>query len=212
MENLVHIIRYTFKTLKINCKNDTKKVYSCNNYIRKDAVKYANKHYENYNRNYPNFSDDPGEGGDCTNFISQCLYAGGMKWVEKSRYYDRAENWWCKKGATDRDGDSRITLTWKLATGFKNHWKTRSAKYSSNTVLSMKRQWSDWLDELKLGDVIQLANSSGSPYHTMIISGYASGDFKLAAHTKDTNSALFRGYVLKEKMNNEDRILVYQLD
>ena len=35
------------------------------------AVVYANRYAENYNASYPTFD------GDCTNFVSQCVYAGG---------------------------------------------------------------------------------------------------------------------------------------
>ena len=40
------------------------------------AVEYANKYYTNYNSRYYNCNSI---GGDCANFVSQCLYAGGMK-------------------------------------------------------------------------------------------------------------------------------------
>ena len=40
-----------------------------------EAVNYAKKYWSNYNPNYPNCNDI---GGDCANFVSQCLYAGGI--------------------------------------------------------------------------------------------------------------------------------------
>lgn len=39
------------------------------------AVEYARKYALNYNLDYLTFDEI---GGDCTNFISQCLYAGGL--------------------------------------------------------------------------------------------------------------------------------------
>ncbi len=39
------------------------------------AVVYANRYAENYNASYPTFD------GDCTNFVSQCVYAGGEAMV-----------------------------------------------------------------------------------------------------------------------------------
>jgi len=40
------------------------------------AVAYAHQYYENYNPAYPDYNSS---GGDCANFVSQCLYAGGVQ-------------------------------------------------------------------------------------------------------------------------------------
>ncbi|MBE6844065.1 MAG: hypothetical protein E7510_14810, partial [Ruminococcus sp.] len=40
------------------------------------AVDYAKKYWNNYNPDYPNCNSI---GGDCANFVSQCLYAGGLQ-------------------------------------------------------------------------------------------------------------------------------------
>lgn len=45
-------------------------------YNRNSAVEYARKWALGRNPKYANFD---GMGGDCTNFASQCLYAGGCK-------------------------------------------------------------------------------------------------------------------------------------
>ena len=39
------------------------------------AVNYARTYCQNYNPHYWNYAND---GGDCANFVSQCLIAGGM--------------------------------------------------------------------------------------------------------------------------------------
>ena len=39
------------------------------------AISYARTYCYNYNRNYNNYK---GQGGDCANFVSQCLKAGGF--------------------------------------------------------------------------------------------------------------------------------------
>ena len=39
------------------------------------AVSYAKKWYNSYNSQYLNYND---QGGDCANFVSQCLIAGGQ--------------------------------------------------------------------------------------------------------------------------------------
>ena len=40
-----------------------------------EAVKYAKKYWQNYNPKYANYKND---GGDCANFVSQCMIAGGL--------------------------------------------------------------------------------------------------------------------------------------
>lgn len=66
-------------------------------YDRNTAVEYAKKWALSRNPNYYNFDSN---GGDCTNFISQCIYAGKKEmnykkdvgWYYNS-VYDRAAAW-----------------------------------------------------------------------------------------------------------------------
>ena len=44
-------------------------------YVPQKAVDYADKYWSNYNDFYPNYNSI---GGDCANFVSQCLQAGGL--------------------------------------------------------------------------------------------------------------------------------------
>ncbi len=57
------------------------------------AAAYAEKHWNNYNANYSNYNSI---GGDCANFVSQCLFEGGLEmtdgWYWKS-YSNRSESW-----------------------------------------------------------------------------------------------------------------------
>ncbi len=62
-------------------------------YSADKAVSYADKYYKNYNTNYSNYNSI---GGDCANFVSQCLHAGGVamnsSWYWKS-YGSRSSSW-----------------------------------------------------------------------------------------------------------------------
>ena len=51
-------------------------------YNTSSAVNYAYKYWSSYNPNYKNYNS---VGGDCCNFVSQCLYAGGLK-TDKTWY------------------------------------------------------------------------------------------------------------------------------
>jgi len=48
---------------------------STNRYSNDKAIIYARRHALSYNKQYEDFSNS---GGDCTNFVSQCVHAGGI--------------------------------------------------------------------------------------------------------------------------------------
>lgn len=52
------------------------------------AIAYADKYCINYNSSYNSYK---GRGGDCANFVSQCLYAGGFK--QDSVWYRHSVAW-----------------------------------------------------------------------------------------------------------------------
>lgn len=116
-------------------------------YDRRRAVSYALKWA--YSRN-PRFYDFEDIGGDCTNFVSQCLYAGCgvMNYSGENGWYfidtnNRSPSW------TGVEFLREFLLTNK-GTGVYGELRG--------------------LNELKPGDVIQLRNNAGRLYHTMIVS------------------------------------------
>lgn len=116
-------------------------------YDRRRAVSYALKWA--YSRN-PRFYDFEDIGGDCTNFVSQCLYAGCgvMNYSGDDGWYyintnDRSPSW------TSVEYLNRFLLT-----------NTGTGVYGELSELSA----------LLPGDVIQLRNYSGRLYHSMIVS------------------------------------------
>src|ERR1700680_3028670 len=70
-------------------------------YNRKAAADYAEKRARNYNPDWPSHAGNAGGGGDCTNFISQALYAGG--WPMEDTSYGR-QGWY---SYTNDPGTSR---------------------------------------------------------------------------------------------------------
>lgn len=63
---------------------------------------YATKHWKNYNPAYPNYSGQ-GASGDCTNFVSHSLKAGGWKHVPDYTY-----DWHKWFGTADIQSDSFV--------------------------------------------------------------------------------------------------------
>lgn len=106
---------------------------------------------------------------DCTNFVSQCLVAGGVAQVKSGIIlpHQKTSNWYYS--------DSKPSHTWGGASNFYNHWKDRVGVADSTS-------------QLGLGDVISIDfGSDGSPDHTVIIvsEGTTDSTKTLAAHSTD---------------------------
>ncbi len=67
-----------------------------NSYNVTAAVEYSDEYALSYNTSYANFN---GVGGDCANFVSQCIYAGGMPQVKCEPY---GTNGWYYKSSSNR--------------------------------------------------------------------------------------------------------------
>lgn len=106
---------------------------------------------------------------DCTNFVSQCLIAGGVPQVKSGLIlpHQKTSNWYYN--------DSKPSHTWGGASNFYNHWNNRVGVADSTS-------------QLGLGDVISIDfGGDGSPDHTVIIvsSGTTDSTKTLAAHSAD---------------------------
>ncbi|MFI5688278.1 amidase domain-containing protein [Streptomyces sp. NPDC051636] len=126
-----------------NVKNLTASGY---NY--KAMVAYATKYWNNYNKDYPDFNGQ-GAGGDCTNFVSQSLKAGGWKHVPG--YTNDFHKWF---GNADIQSDSFVGVN-------EFSWFALSSK----RVTSLANVY-----QMDIGDVLQMDFSKdGSKDHSMIV-------------------------------------------
>jgi hypothetical protein len=83
-------------------------------YNRTAAVRYALRHVFRPNPAYANM-DTMGGGGDCTNFVSQCLLAGGWHMDYRGAGYET--EWWYRRLGTapfDADNNDWWSCTWSL--------------------------------------------------------------------------------------------------
>lgn len=126
---------------------------SNSNYNRDSAVSYAHRWASSPNPNYSNYiSEDAG--GDCTNFVSQCVKAGGI-----SNFRD----WSPDSGP------------WILANQFRDRWKSKCYDYTVYTVGGARGFWLDVYNSLWPGDVVQYGNASRTDTsHSQIVTGYDS--------------------------------------
>lgn len=98
-------------------------------YDREAAVYYANKWWNDFNPVYPKFSVD------CTNYVSQCLRAGGAPmWGAPNREL----GWWIGNGSWSLSWATAHSLRWYLA---------GSTRGMTATIV-------DSAEQLNVGDVI----------------------------------------------------------
>ena len=124
-----------------------------------------------YSRN-PAYYDFSAIGGDCTNFASQCLFAGcsAMNYTPELGWYYRALN--------DR------APAW---TGVEYFYRFLTANADDNGVGNGEGPFAVevGIDKVEIGDFVQLGRSTGDFYHTPIVVGFSGNTTLVAAHSYD---------------------------
>jgi len=132
-------------------------------YNRAAAVEYAKEWALARNPAYLNF--DP-YGGDCTNFASQCIYAGSGV-----MNYTPVHGWYYRNG-----NDKSPSWT---GVAFLNNFLIK------NKSVGPYAQYTD-KSQMQLGDLIQLGDSGGRFYHSLIVCGFSGSDILICCHTYDS--------------------------
>ena len=145
------------------------------NYDRLRAVLYARRWAFSRNPAYFNFS---GLGGDCTNFVSQCLYAGAgvMNYTPVFGWFYRSAN--------DR------TASW---TGVEYLYNFLIANEGEGPTAEEVR-----LCDLQIGDIIQLGRETGDFYHSCLAVGFRGGVPLVASHSLDAFNKPLTSYVFEK--------------
>lgn len=150
-------------------------------YDRDAAVQYALAYALNPNPSYVYF-----EGNDCTNFISQCLRAGGAK-----NDFNNTHPWWYNSGQTSICWAVAASLFWyirtrsdrnlfgiKAQTFYINDYDTYASKIEGRVVL---------------GDLIQYRNTKGIIQHSTIITAFdKKGEPLVSQHTRNGKNLTWR--------------------
>lgn len=131
-------------------------------YLRERARAYAEKYAFSQN---PLFASFRGIGGNCTNFVSQAIYAAS-----------------CVMNYTPTFGWYYISLddrspSWSGVEYFYNFMVSNRSVGPFATEVA--------LEGTEIGDVIQLGNNTDGYYHTLLIVGYDGDDPLVAAQTND---------------------------
>ena len=145
-------------------------------YNRQKAIEYAQKWALSSN---PDFYHFGGIGGDCTNFISQCLLAGGAKmnfsqpdgWFYIN-LYNRSASW------TSVYYLQKFLLS-NMSPGISTHFES--------------------LHNLQEGDLIQLRQKPNKDFnHTLIITRIENEKIYICAHSDDAKNRLLSSYDYEE--------------
>lgn len=129
-------------------------------YDRNAAVSYALRYALSPNPDYVYF-----DGDDCTNFISQCLRAGGAK-----NDFNKTHPWWYMGG--------KASVCWTVAQSL--YWYIRVCTQERRFGIKADTYYLDNQDhyaqqikgKIELGDIIQYRNSEERIQHSTIVTGF----------------------------------------
>lgn len=132
-------------------------------YNRQRVLEYANKWALSRNPNYYNYEKI---GGDCTNFASQCIYAGSGVMNYNSWYYKNANN---------------KSPSW-TGVEFLHDFLINNQSQGPHGIEVAQNQ-------IQVGDLIQLSTNGQKFTHSLIVVGIGNinylSDILIATHTYD---------------------------
>lgn len=141
-------------------------------YDRFRAFRYAELWWDHFHPAFPRLRED------CTNFVSQCLLAGGMTMDHRS---SRAEGWWIDEGATAES--ERWSYSWATTEGLRRYLQ----KHRGAQVVRRP-------EKLLIGDIIFYDwYGTGQFHHAAIVTDFdEAGNPLVSAHTDPSYHRDFR--------------------
>lgn len=140
-------------------------------YDRQHAYTYAMRWALGQN---PLFYHFAGIGGDCTNFISQCVLAGAGVMNDTKTFG------WYYYALSSR------SPSWTGVQYFYDFITTNRGAGPFAAVVGR--------DTLEIGDVVQLGRSDGTFYHTLLVTGRTARELFVSAHSYDAKNRALSSY------------------
>lgn len=142
-----------------------------NLYNRFNAIKYAETWWDGHNKEYPLYAND------CTNFISQCLRAGGFKMTGMPK---NAVGWWYKNYSSS-------SYSWRVAHALRKYLP-RAQGIKAEEVGDQK--------ELTLGDLILYDFEGDGRWNhcTIVVAKDENGEPLVNAHTQNSRKRYWSYY------------------
>ena len=164
-------------------------------YYKSEGIRYATANYDNYLNTYPNLED---WGGDCANFVSQCLAAGGKRYSGNWHIYKKNNTYLAPSSVSQLNHTWELcqpyTSPWISAEEFGSYWSaiTTTDSFTPQQIINNN---SATATAYGTGDVVQLLKRDSIwdnyyPYHTMyvtdVIDPNDKSTFKMTFHTENT--------------------------
>ncbi|BAY87844.1 hypothetical protein NIES267_73680 (plasmid) [Calothrix parasitica NIES-267] len=173
-------------------------------YDRIKAIEYAWRHASDntYNPDYPNYditSDDDPDGGDCTNFASQVVQAGGLRqdtghgaWWNRDDTSE-TKNWYVRRNIF---GGFDHSKSWTSVNHFLIHMRDHE---NTGDIMDFQERGFEMFNDMQVGDVLFAdMEENGLKNHTMIITGWDMVDGqrrpRLSYHTSNRNHISFEKF------------------
>lgn len=144
-------------------------------YDRKNAVEYAKKWAYDRNPKYYNYDKI---GGDCTNFVSQCIYEGC-----KVMNYDKINGWYYSNANNKSPSWTGVEFLYKFLINNKG-----IGPFGRNVIK----------EELKPGDIIQISFDGNKFAHTLLVISNIKGQTLVATHTFNSYNRNLNTYNYKD--------------
>ena len=179
-----------------------------------------------YNPNYQDYSGN-NDGGDCTNYASQCLHESGLGFVGaptsylEALLYENDTAHWFYTPQHSGPLTNGIPLTWINVGAFREFWGKKSSgvigncyqyiKYNSPSVCLTDIAY--LASVLKPGDILQI---SGSTNHTMIVSAIVTDetnqDILLSGHSTNRLDASLKSLILNDPKYSGCQIIMLRIE
>ncbi len=148
-------------------------------YSRQRAIEYA---YEFWNKRNSKFYNFDSLGGDCTNFVSQCLFYGGIN-------MDYSPNGWYYFSLNNR------SPSFSGVNEFFNY------AISNNKQTGIRARVVT-IDKVEIGDVVQMLQKGTTFHHTLLITKIYGNianinNIYVTCHTNDVKDKQLANYYFK---------------
>lgn len=180
-----------------------------NNYNRELAREYAIKWAISSNKKYYNYIND---GGDCTNFVSQVLRAGGMGFIGSRKNATSIDSWFYYSSELPNR-----TSTWTSANAFNLHFGKsgkRVYKYREYSIEEALKNWDEIYSSIYIGDIIQYTRPNNIAFHSQAITDLLNNKTIYFSQHSNTIENFYKDgnlkYYLLGKPNNYS-LLIYNI-
>jgi len=177
-----------------SCISNSIKPTATSTYDRAGAYNWAHTYWDNYSVAYVNLGAQKWQGGDCTNFISQCLRAGDANNDKTGSY-----QWYYDSKGNAESSDDSYSWTWSTARGLNyiimgNYKANEYGPKGTEKVITGDLEYNSSIGEYIMpGDIIQYQwKASLNITHSAIIVDMLYNSSKeryepvIAEHTNDS--------------------------